>query len=47
MDIGLYHFCQVRQALLRSDLGAAIGHVEWGLQAELKSGFYMGLSLVI
>jgi LuxR family transcriptional regulator, maltose regulon positive regulatory protein len=45
MDIGLYHFCQVRQALLRSDLGAAISHVEWGLQAELKSGFYGGLSL--
>ena len=45
MDIGYYHICQARLALLRSDLETAIGQVEWSLQAELKSGFYMGLSL--
>ena len=45
MDIGYYHFCQARHALLKSDLGMAINQVEWGLQPELKSGFYMGLSL--
>ena len=45
MDIGYYHICQARQALLRSDLETAISQVEWSLQAELKSGFYMGLSL--
>jgi len=45
MDIGYYHFIQARHALLRSDLDTAISQVEWGLQPELKSGFYMGLSL--
>jgi LuxR family maltose regulon positive regulatory protein len=45
MDIGYYHICQARLALLRSDPGTAISQVEWSLQAELKSGFNSGLSL--
>jgi LuxR family maltose regulon positive regulatory protein len=45
VDRGYYHFCQARQALIKSDLGSALSQVKWGLEAELKSGFYMAIPL--
>ena len=45
IESGYYHFCQGRLLLLRSELVAASLQTELGLQAEIKSGYYIGLSL--
>jgi DNA-binding SARP family transcriptional activator len=45
IEKGLYHFCQTRQFLLRSELSAASAQVELGLKTSMESGFCVGLVL--
>jgi DNA-binding SARP family transcriptional activator len=44
-DKGFYHFCQTRQFLLRSELGAASAEAELTLKNAMNVGTYIGLGL--
>jgi len=45
VDKGHYHFCQTRQFLLQSKLGAATSHAELCLKTALQAGVYSSLGV--